>query len=566
VTASTRDRAGAGFLAFRLREADPLGEAMLRALTAAVEDEDPELADPHLEKRIEAAGNLARWEERMRVAAAKGLKQWTQLVQAAVLGDSLTAAPEGGEGSPPDPNAIPGLSAQWTEILAGTVEVELTAMLGEVFAGILGEAGTVSARPWQEQFIGQVRNRLVGVADQTFDMVRDVVAAGINEGSSIPDMRRLVQQALDVRGESSWAGRAETIARTETIAAYNGGHLHAWQLQDAEAGIAREKVWLATIDRRTRRSHYRADGQRVALDGKFAVGRAQLDHPGDPRAPAEEVVSCRCTMLVVDPDEETPDTAERQMRSEGEISDEIDRRAEEDGDVRAFDDPAAPSGPRAPARQESPPPTDEPLVGEDAYASIPDDVWATASDAEVNATGRYIGFGYRDINGELRSGALTDETRDKYVAPLDALIARSRAPKPLLVHRGIKDASFLGDDVVGVEIRDLSYMSTTTDQAVAHRFIDNEPNGALLNIRLPAGHAALKPGEAGRTLTESELLLPREMRLRIVDEDLIINPGHEGDYEAIHAAAEQGGWDAEQLQNTLVKFRAVLRTLTLEPI
>jgi hypothetical protein len=61
VTAATRDRAGAGFLAFRLREAvDPLGEAMLRALTAAVEDEDPELADPHLEKRIEAAGNLAR--------------------------------------------------------------------------------------------------------------------------------------------------------------------------------------------------------------------------------------------------------------------------------------------------------------------------------------------------------------------------------------------------------------------------------------------------------------------------------------------------------------------------
>jgi hypothetical protein len=53
-----------------------------------------------------------------------------------------------------------------------------------------------------------------------------------------------------------------------------------------------EKTWICTLDGRTRPSHYRADGLRVPIDGKFPVGRAQMDFPGDRSAPPEEWKNC----------------------------------------------------------------------------------------------------------------------------------------------------------------------------------------------------------------------------------------------------------------------------------
>jgi hypothetical protein len=91
--------------------------------------------------------------------------------------------------------------------------------------------------------------------------------------------------------------RALAIARTETMAALNGGTTAAMSARAAITGLRVEKVWLATDDRRTRRSHAAMDGQRVPVDGKFTVGGAQMSFPGDPAAPARQTVNCRCTVL-----------------------------------------------------------------------------------------------------------------------------------------------------------------------------------------------------------------------------------------------------------------------------
>lgn len=53
-----------------------------------------------------------------------------------------------------------------------------------------------------------------------------------------------------------------------------------------------EKLWIATMDSRTRDTHFAADGQRAPLKGKFTVGGVQLDRPGDPTGPAREVRNC----------------------------------------------------------------------------------------------------------------------------------------------------------------------------------------------------------------------------------------------------------------------------------
>ena len=54
------------------------------------------------------------------------------------------------------------------------------------------------------------------------------------------------------------------------------------------------KQWDATLDKKTRKSHARVDGEVRELDEKFSNG---LMYPGDPNGPAGEVIQCRCALL-----------------------------------------------------------------------------------------------------------------------------------------------------------------------------------------------------------------------------------------------------------------------------
>ncbi|WJY99297.1 hypothetical protein CHAN_03345 [Corynebacterium hansenii] len=102
-------------------------------------------------------------------------------------------------------------------------------------------------------------------------------------------------------------------------------------------------VHNCTLDRRTRDSHFQADGQRVPLDGKFTIGGHECDHPGDQHLPVHEAANCRCSLLLLDADEPLPDESDRQTereRADGTRRDpqaEVRRRAA-DGVTRARDD------------------------------------------------------------------------------------------------------------------------------------------------------------------------------------------------------------------------------------
>jgi hypothetical protein len=109
-----------------------------------------------------------------------------------------------------------------------------------------------------------------------------------------------------------------------------------------------DKTWIATIDGKTRHSHFAADGQRAPLSGTFTVGGAALRYPGDPAGPVEEVRNCRCRVGVLAPDEELPTEVDRHTERlngrdstarnrQGSQADEIDRR-ERAGTIRARDD------------------------------------------------------------------------------------------------------------------------------------------------------------------------------------------------------------------------------------
>lgn len=91
--------------------------------------------------------------------------------------------------------------------------------------------------------------------------------------------------------------RAARLARTEVAAASNAGAHQGTTVFARQTNIRMSKVWISSRDARVRDSHQTpTDGQEVLLEDKFRVGPSGvlMDHPGDMRAPAGEVIHCRC--------------------------------------------------------------------------------------------------------------------------------------------------------------------------------------------------------------------------------------------------------------------------------
>lgn len=137
----------------------------------------------------------------------------------------------------------------------------------------------------------------------TLEELRKELQAGLGIGEGIAELALRIQ-----RMKSFSPARAEAIARTETIGAFNLGAQEAFR----EAGTPR-KGWLSTRDGdRVRPSHRKIDRETQATpipsDSKFHLvdeerGSADLMFPGDPEAPAWAVVRCRCAMTPEDVEE-----------------------------------------------------------------------------------------------------------------------------------------------------------------------------------------------------------------------------------------------------------------------
>lgn len=94
------------------------------------------------------------------------------------------------------------------------------------------------------------------------------------------------------------AYRAEVIARTEALRALHQGTEEA-VAQVLDSGEVPEsmvtRTWSTAGDERVRASHVAMDGQERGVGEDFVSGDGNtLKFPGDPDAPASDVVNCRC--------------------------------------------------------------------------------------------------------------------------------------------------------------------------------------------------------------------------------------------------------------------------------
>lgn len=92
--------------------------------------------------------------------------------------------------------------------------------------------------------------------------------------------------------------RAETIGRTEALRAVNMGNYEMFQQAIENGDININEVvqeWITAQDERVRGSHATMHGQKRPFGVPFESGAGNaLLFPGDPNAPASEVINCRC--------------------------------------------------------------------------------------------------------------------------------------------------------------------------------------------------------------------------------------------------------------------------------
>lgn len=131
-------------------------------------------------------------------------------------------------------------------------------------------------------------NRMADIADDVHRQIMATLQEGLLEGESMAKLADRVRAQFNDMGRA----RAMRIAMTETAAAYGTAREAAM----VQAGV-QFKIWLTSGNDNVRATHEAAQGQVRRIDESFDVGGAQLQFPGDPDGPPEEIINCHCVQL-----------------------------------------------------------------------------------------------------------------------------------------------------------------------------------------------------------------------------------------------------------------------------
>jgi SPP1 gp7 family putative phage head morphogenesis protein len=178
-------------------------------------------------------------------------------------------------------------------VLIDPTEEELSALYAAGLSTGLPLVGLdVDLDQANERSVNWARDRAASLVTQieenTRDMLRDTVAQAIEEGWSADELAQEIAGSIGFSDD-----RAETIARTELIAANNQGNLAAYK-DAASQGIAVQKEWLtAGDDLVSEECQANEDQGPIPLDDDFDSGDdAPPLHP-----------NCRCAVAPVVSDE-----------------------------------------------------------------------------------------------------------------------------------------------------------------------------------------------------------------------------------------------------------------------
>lgn len=142
-----------------------------------------------------------------------------------------------------------------------------------------------------------VASRIGAVTETTRKKIQQILARASQE-----EVRtgRIAQRILKEFQGKMGRKRAELIARTETTYVAN----EAAKQSASETGLELMKIWIATLDDRTRDAHRAMHGKPpIEAHEKFLVGGRPMDKPGDPAGGPANVCNCRCVVAYLPKDD-----------------------------------------------------------------------------------------------------------------------------------------------------------------------------------------------------------------------------------------------------------------------
>lgn len=227
-------------------------------------------------------------EARLTKVVAGALRSWLDKARAAVM-----------KPFQPDPSQIYGLQSTWDSEVDGTILTEI----GKIGLGAWSEATgvpPVSRHAFIVAYLSDVRSLLVRIPDEVANLVFAEITDGVNAGESKDQIAARVDKVLSYTGSERWPNRARTIAQTETTRARAAGTMAAGVEQGRVTGKSLYKTWDAKDDNKVRTDHHLVDGKSVPVWMPFQVGGSNMMFPGDPTAPPDQVVNCRCSLRIGD--------------------------------------------------------------------------------------------------------------------------------------------------------------------------------------------------------------------------------------------------------------------------
>ena len=175
---------------------------------------------------------------------------------------------------------------------------------GKIFVDNSFKKQTIPNDPFaimRDDYINRLAGeKVVGISDNSIKKIKKSLEFGLAAGMSPEDLASLLKSSLPRILSTK---RARVIARTEMHNTFENASMEVAKSR----GLLMNKIWVATGDGDTREGHMEMDGVEIPLDSLFDVNRYDskggligtdpMTGPGDPDAPAAQVVNCRCTLL-----------------------------------------------------------------------------------------------------------------------------------------------------------------------------------------------------------------------------------------------------------------------------
>lgn len=196
----------------------------------------------------------------------------------------------------PDPTQIYGLQPQWNRDV-DTILTEI-GRIGLAAWSSATDVPPVSRHAFIQAYLADVQSLLVRIPDEVANLVFAEISEGTNQGETRQQIAARVDKVLSWTGSERWPNRAKVIAQTEVTRAYGAGTMAAGIEQARVTGRQLTKRWDTKDDNRVRSPHQAVDGQTIPVWQPFYVEDVPMMFPGDPSAPPELVINCRCELHI----------------------------------------------------------------------------------------------------------------------------------------------------------------------------------------------------------------------------------------------------------------------------